>query len=249
MKIAIRMDDITPDMDYTKFLRFKELCDLYEIKPLIGVVPDNRDENLHKEEAHKDFWNFIRELQNNGWSVALHGYRHIYTSKRMGCFPLNRLSEFAGKSFDEQFQMLQFGKNFLKKNGVLTDTFMAPAHSFDKNTIKALKQLGFSKITDGFGDAPYSKWGMVFYPISFKQSQSLEKQDGYTTFVVHSNTMNDKDFERYEKMFAEHKEDLISYSELFKITPTKRTIVESIKEYLMAITKFLLVNVKAALNK
>ena len=39
MKIAIRMDDITPDMDWAKFLRFKELCDLYQVKPLIGVVP------------------------------------------------------------------------------------------------------------------------------------------------------------------------------------------------------------------
>ena len=47
MKITIRMDDITPDMDWAKFLRFKELCDLYQVKPLIGVVPANQDTMLH----------------------------------------------------------------------------------------------------------------------------------------------------------------------------------------------------------
>ena len=47
-KISIRMDDITPDMDWTKFMRFKALCDKYRIRPLVGVVPDNQDPNLHR---------------------------------------------------------------------------------------------------------------------------------------------------------------------------------------------------------
>ena len=68
MNIAIRMDDITPDMDWAKFLRFKELCDLYQVKPLIGVVPQNMDENLHidepKEAPVKDFWGYVKDLQN-----------------------------------------------------------------------------------------------------------------------------------------------------------------------------------------
>ena len=46
MKIAVRLDDITPDMDWQRFFRFKALLDQYQVKPLIGVVPDNRDENL-----------------------------------------------------------------------------------------------------------------------------------------------------------------------------------------------------------
>lgn len=43
MKIAIRMDDITPDMNWDNFLALKALFDKYHICPLIGVVPDNRD--------------------------------------------------------------------------------------------------------------------------------------------------------------------------------------------------------------
>ena len=44
MKIAVRLDDITPDMDWERFLAVKKLLDRYGIKPLIGVIPD--DENV-----------------------------------------------------------------------------------------------------------------------------------------------------------------------------------------------------------
>jgi predicted deacetylase len=141
--------------------------------------------------------------------------------------------------------MLSYGKNILEQNGIKTDIFMAPAHSFDRNTLKALKNIGFAKLTDGFGDMPYKSKGMTFYPISYKQSSSLKKEKGYTTFVVHSNTMNDKDFARYEKLFKENSDKLISYSELLKLKPKKRNVFENIKEYIMAVAKFVLVNIKA----
>lgn len=249
MKISIRMDDITPDMDWAKFLRFKELCDLYQVKPLIGVVPLNRDENLHIEEPEdapvKDFWSYVRELQNEGWSVAQHGVTHIYTTKKMGCFPLNRLSEFAGGSYEKQYESLLLGKTILQEHGIETDLFMAPAHSFDRNTIKALKELGFCRMTDGFGEMPYTRWGMTFYPISYKQSSCLKKTKGYTTFVVHANTMNDKDFERYERLFAQYRDRLISYTELLALQPERRGVLGAMKEYMMSLTKFALVTLRS----
>ena len=64
MKITIRMDDITPDMDWAKFLRFKELCDLYQVKPLIGVVPANQDTMLHIEKPRIDYWEYLHTLQS-----------------------------------------------------------------------------------------------------------------------------------------------------------------------------------------
>ena len=63
MNISIRMDDITPDMDWAKFLRFKELCDLYQVKPLIGVVPENQDAMLHIDEVRDDFWEYLLQLE------------------------------------------------------------------------------------------------------------------------------------------------------------------------------------------
>ena len=100
MKIAIRMDDITPDMDWAKFLRFKELCDLYQVKPLIGVVPANQDTMLHIEKPRTDYWEYLHTLQSEGWCIAQHGCTHIYNTHKKGCFPLNALSEYAGNSYD-----------------------------------------------------------------------------------------------------------------------------------------------------
>ncbi len=249
MKISIRMDDITPDMDWTKFLRFKELCDLYQVKPLIGVVPDNQDEMLQVDEARPDFWEYILELQREGWVVAQHGSEHIYKTKKMGCFPLNRLSEFAGLTYEEQFEALKRGQDILKGHGILTDIFMAPAHSYDRNTLKALKALGFEKITDGFGKLPYTCKGLCYYPISFQQSKSLKQKQGYTTFVVHANTMDEADFARYEKLFAAYKNRLISYENYLQIESTPRGVFSALKEYIMALAKFCLVNGKSLMRK
>jgi predicted deacetylase len=248
MYIAIRMDDITPDMDWAKFLRFQKLCDLYQVKPLIGVVPENREKMLQIDDKRPDFWAYIRNLYSEGWTIAQHGVFHVYTTKKMGVFPLNRLSEFAGLSYENQYERLSYGRNKLEKHGIYTDIFMAPAHSYDRNTLKALKNIGFEKITDGFGDMPYKSKGMTFYPISYKQSSALRKKKGYTTFVVHTNTMNDKDFERYEKLFKENSDKLISYSELLELRAKKRSIIGSLKEYVMALTKFMLVNIKAKIH-
>ena len=146
---------------------------------------------------------------------------------------------------EEQLASLKKGKAILESHGIHTDIFMAPAHSYDKNTLKALKETGFTRLTDGFGDKPYQWKGMTFYPISFKQSNSLKQESGYTTFVIHANTMNDKDFERYEKMFAEHKDKLISYQDYLQITPEKRGSLGRIKEYLMAISKYVLVRLSS----
>lgn len=249
MKIAVRMDDITPDMDWAKFLRFKELCDRYQVKPLIGIVPANMDENLRIDEPKTDFWAYVRELEREGWCIAQHGVTHSYTTKKMGCFPLNRLSEFAGTGYENQYQALKKGRKILSSHGIGTDIFMAPAHSFDRNTVKALKKLGFRGMTDGFGENPYVRWGMTFYPISYKQGSSLKKTKGYTTFVVHTNTMDAGDFEKYGQLFEQYGHRLIPYAELLKIPPQKRGTVGNIKEYMMAVTKFLLVTVRTVLSK
>ena len=245
MNISIRMDDITPDMDWAKFLRFKELCDLYQVKPLIGVVPENQDAMLHIDEERDDFWEYLLQLEKEGWVIAQHGYTHIYSTKKKGCFPLNAISEYAGKPYEEQLANLKKGKQILESHGIYTDIFMAPAHSYDKNTLKALKEVGFSKLTDGFGDRPYEWKGLTFYPISFKQSNSLKQERGYTTFVIHANTMNEKDFERYEKLLAEHKDKLISYQDYLKVSSEKRGVIGRVKEYLMAISKYVLVRVNS----
>ena len=120
MKIAVRLDDITPDMDWQRFYAFKALLDKYQVKPLIGIVPDNRDENLKGtlEGAPEDFWAYVRQLKEEGFSIALHGCHHIYTTGKGGTFPLNNFSEFAGVPYEKQKEMLAQGKAILNENGI-----------------------------------------------------------------------------------------------------------------------------------
>ena len=165
MKIAIRLDDITPGMDWKKFLEFKELLDRYGIKPLIGVVPDNQDPMLSTGESREDFWEYVKELKEQGWVIAMHGCTHIYNSKSGGMFPLNDFAEFAGNSLEVQREKIRRGKSLLEEKGIVTDFFMAPAHTYDENTLLALKENGFTKITDGFGKKSYPSRNKDIYQI------------------------------------------------------------------------------------
>ncbi|MDE5597529.1 MAG: DUF2334 domain-containing protein, partial [Lachnospiraceae bacterium] len=171
MKIAVRMDDITPDMNWENFSFFQELFEQAGITPLLGIVPENRDAKLSLESPREDFDMHMKELEKQGYCLAMHGCYHVYTTKCGGRFPLNSYSEFAGLPYEKQKELLTIGKESLKEHGIETDIFMAPAHSYDDNTLKALKELGFNKITDGFGKVPYMEKGLTFYPISFLLSR------------------------------------------------------------------------------
>ena len=240
MKIAIRMDDITPDMDWEKFLRFKAMLDERGIRPLLGIVPDHHDPKLSAGEPRADFWEYMCRLKDEeGYVLCMHGCHHVYTTDRGGMLPLNRQSEFAGVPYEEQLDLILKGKRILASHGIETQLFMAPAHSYDLNTLRALKAGGFTGLTDGFGARPYIYEDMIFYPISYRKSDSMKKTHGITTFVVHANTMNESDFASYRKILAE--QDVVSYGEMLAADAERRGSFGHAKEYLMAAGKRALV--------
>jgi predicted deacetylase len=248
MKITIRMDDITPDMDWEKFERFKAVLDKHNVRPLIGVVPFNKDEKLRINPPREDFWEYIKSLQQMGWVVAMHGYNHLYTTKKAGIFPIGNKSEFAGLSYSAQDEMIREGKRILKANGIVTDFFMAPSHSYDRNTLKALKKNGFYRVTDGFGRAPYEVDGIIFYPISVSKGRTLEdKKEGIVSFVYHTNTMSDKDFENFEKIFT--RADVVSFNEFMHYGSDFRGFRAEIGEYILAKAKYTAVQLRKKRKK
>lgn len=253
MKIAVRIDDITPDMDWESFYRFKELLDEYEIKPLIGVVPDNQDPNLMKNPKKEDFWSYMKELRNEGWSIALHGYQHIYTTKKGGIFPLNHFSEFAGVPYEKQKEMIAYGQNMLAQHDLATDIFMAPGHSYDKNTLRALQELGFHYVTDGFGKKPYvyEKYQLTFLPISFHSGHDLKKnaENQITTLVYHLNETKPQQFIQYRELFHKYGKSFISYEDYKKCKAMKRTAMLCCKEKGMAWSKFYMVRLRGMLKR
>lgn len=241
MRITIRMDDITPEMDWPRFLRVKKLLDQYQIIPAIGVVPDNRDEKLsilpecQKGQRPENFWEYIRELQKEDWVIAQHGFRHLYESKCGGLFPLNGYSEFAGLPYEVQLRKLAEGKRILEEHHILTRFFMAPGHSYDKNTLKALHRLGFTGVTDGFGSCPYRLYGLNFYPISFHMGLSRKKKYGITTMVLHTNTMSEEEFASLENLLKSG--SCMSYPDYLEEEPVRRRLPGRTGEYLLASAK------------
>lgn len=249
MKIAIRLDDITADMDWNKFDRFKGLLDKYQVKPLLGVVPFNQDKKLAVMAPREDFKSVLLELQEQGWSIALHGFNHLYRKTKGGLFPLNRKSEFVGLSLIQQEAMLKKGREALQKAGLHTDIFMAPSHTFDKVTEKALVEAGFRYVTDGFGPGPFLRHGIVYLPIAASKKRAIQdKRQGVTTFVVHVNTMKEKDFAFYEELFANHRERVVDFARMLDMQPQKQTGLKRCQEYIMANIKYYIVRMLSIKN-
>jgi hypothetical protein len=63
---------------------------------------------------------------------------------------------------------------------------MAPAHSFDKNTCKALKELEFEYITDGIALSPFSREGLKWLPQQLRKP--IKKRSGIWTICLHPNS-------------------------------------------------------------
>ena len=76
--LLIRMDDISEHMNW-KFMDICEpLFDKFNIKPLLGVIPENKDPELLKYPKNSDFWNRVQSWKNKGWEITMHGHTHLY---------------------------------------------------------------------------------------------------------------------------------------------------------------------------
>ncbi len=218
MQIIIRLDDIAPGMDFAKFHRMRELLEKYNIKPIIGVVPECRDENLciGSEQDGVYFWQMVHKLKSAGWIVAQHGTYHVYETENSGLLGINPFSEFAGLPYEVQFKRLKEGKDILERRGIFTDIFMAPGHTYDDNTVRALKELGFNAITDGLYDKPYVYKDILCVPCRL---QDAGKTKGFDTLCFHTNLMEEEDFKDLENFIENNRESIITFDakELEKI--------------------------------
>ena len=64
--LLIRMDDISECMNWEQMDKCEKLFDKYEIKPLLGVIPVNRDPELLKFHKNDEFWERIKDWKKKG---------------------------------------------------------------------------------------------------------------------------------------------------------------------------------------
>jgi predicted deacetylase len=226
-KYLFRMDDICPTMDAEKFAIFEKIFLKYDIKPLIGIIPENNDPILKINNSDPTFWVHMRSLvKKHGWEVAQHGYQHIYHTNEGGILNLNKNSETSGLSYQEQLILLTKGKEILHSEGLVSNIYMAPSHSYDLNTLKALSALEFEYVTDGYSLYPYCYKGLTFVPCQIANPR--EMPFGVYTFCIHANTATVNLVNKFEKFIQNNIVNIINFSEAKR--ETKSVFIQSVVE-------------------
>jgi predicted deacetylase len=220
-RYIFRLDDVAPNMKWDAYFSLKTLFITHGISPIIGVIPDNRDPEFTKfPKCSFDFWEEIRTVQGLGWAVAMHGYQHLLNSLNGGILGLSKKGEFAGVPLERQLEKLQAGKEILEKNGVRIDAFMAPAHSFDENTLHALSQIGIRVLTDGFALYPYWRNDILWVPQLTSRPRRFVA--GLLTFCLHPNTMSSSDIAILRDFLAKNASKCVSFNDAGRFATESR---------------------------
>lgn len=219
-KYLLRLDDACERMDIEKWNRIESLLDKYDIKPLVGVIPHCEDNMMNIYSADGNFWNRVENWIKKSWTIAMHGYNHVYSTQCGGINPVNKRSEFAGEEIDIQKGKIAKGVKIFNEHGIVPRIFFAPSHTFDKNTLIALKEESAIRIiSDTIANDIYRDGEFVFVP---QQSGSVRKLPFKTiTFCYHPNSMDEKSFEVLDNFLAKNSKMFYSF-ELLKVENIKR---------------------------
>ena len=212
----IRLDDACPTMCSSKWKEMFRILDLYGVKPMVGIIPDNKDPEQEIDEPDTEFWRKVKLWQKKGYAIALHGHNHCYISDKglEGLNPLWTRSEFAGVPLEVQKQKIADGYKIMKIHGLVPKYFFAPSHTFDKNTLIALKECTDIRIiSDTVATKPYRKEDFVFIPQFGSECMEM-KIRGVWTFCLHPSTMRKEQFEALENFLKEHKKEFTSYDRI-----------------------------------
>lgn len=213
-KYLIRLDDACPTMDSVKWKKMLSILDRYEVKPMVGIIPHNEDPKQHIDDEDPNFWQKAKDWDEKGWAIALHGYNHCYISKEGGINPFWNRSEFAGVSFEIQCKKIKGGLQILNEHGINPKYFFAPSHTFDENTLLALKKCSDIRIiSDTIATKPYKSGDFVFIPQLGGHCTEM-KIPGIWTFCLHPSMMNENDFKVTEAFFKNHSTEFIGFDDL-----------------------------------
>ena len=221
MKILIRFDDIAENMNWHLMAKCEKLFDELNIKPVMGVIPNNKDKDLLVYPRKENFWQTIHKWQSKGWEIAMHGYNHIYDkdTNKKDFFEYGGKSEFYGHSLDSQSDKIKKGLEIFKKNDIKIRTFFSPNHTYDLNTFEALKLSGINEVIDGYGLKPYLENNIKFIPQLFYKPFFLPF--GLQTTQIHLNYWTENEFNKFSQQIYKNKKKIISYDEALKLLSEK----------------------------
>lgn len=213
IKYFFRLDDIAPNMDWNNFYLVAEIFKRHNVRPLIAVIPDVKDPKLTNYPMKENFWSAIKELSDNGWTIAQHGYQHLSVGNG-GILKIHKSGEFGGINLESQKVMISTGRKIMEEKSIFPKVFVAPRHSFDKNTIKALKQNNFNFISDGIALWPFKKWGIMW--LSQILWRPRKGMIGLVTVALHTNTMSVDNIKDLAEFIEKNRNKIGDFGELME---------------------------------
>jgi predicted deacetylase len=219
--LILRFDDLCPTVNWQIWDPLEELLIEFGIKPIISVIPDNRDKALILGRPGVDFWGRVQSWQQRGWTIGLHGYQHCYLTKEAGMYGRAARSEFAGLPYEVQEIKLQNAVRIFHQHGVKPEVWVAPAHSFDSDTIEILLSLGVHIINDGYALYPYAdEQGVVWIPQQVGRFRKLPV--GIWTVCFHFNEWNTGDLDQFRDDLRRFRRQIISVNDVLHFCKGRR---------------------------
>lgn len=215
-KYLIRLDDACPTMDAAKWQRMEDILERYVVQPMVGIIPNNEDPDTTPDPKDEKFWDKVHKWEAKGWAIALHGYNHVCITEDglKGLNPLWARSEFAGVSLEKQKEKIREGVKIFRSHGIDPEYFFAPSHTYDNNTLRALKEESNIRIiSDTIATKPYKEGDFIFLPQLGGHCTEM-KLNGIWTFCLHPSAMTDENFVTTEKFLKAHKDEFISFYDL-----------------------------------
>ena len=224
----LRIDDLCPTVSAERWPLFQSLIEEFRLKPILAVVPDNRDPELQVSPPDPAFWNCMRAMEAAGAAVGLHGYRHLCVNRGRSLLPLDRPSEFAGVPAKTQHAWIREGLRVLRGRGLNPNIWVAPRHGFDAGTLAALRAEGILALSDGFARVPFLRGGVTWIPQQLWAPQ--EKASGLWTICVHPNLASDAEIAALRGFLAVHAGQFTSVDRvLFRFEPATLTLAQRIQ--------------------
>lgn len=225
----MRLDDASEYMDVKKWKRMEGLLDKYHIKPIVGVIPGNQDPDMvgvyPKDEQ---FWEKVQGWKEKGWIIALHGYTHVFETREGGLNPINDRSEFAGVPLKRQKEKICAGVRILQDHGIEPEIFFAPAHTFDENTLEALKEESNIRIiSDTIANDVYFENGFYFIPQQSGRVRRLPFK--IVTYCYHPNIMEEKDYMELDSFCCTHESEFVVFDSKYIVKKRKNFIDRTMK--------------------
>ena len=210
----IRLDDIAENMNWELMEEATSLFDKFKVKPVIGIIPNNKDPELLSYPKQKtNFWEKVRGWEKKGWEIAMHGNSHVYDKfcKKTDYLGLGGNTEFCGHTYNDQFEKIKSGLDKFKSESLKIRAFFAPNHTFDDNTLLVLQKCGITEVLDGYGLMPYEENDTKFIPQLFYKILPLPF--GIQTFQIHLNYYKEKDFNILKKFIESNSNKIITYDQ------------------------------------